>query len=81
MAGSVGEEIILGGYTVAGRDDWSRAEAELGDMGCDDDDALIRWCYTRLLMEEHSDAVVRLARALMDAGWLDGDEIDALLAQ
>ena len=50
-------------------------------MGCDDDDALIRWCYTRSLMEEHSDAVVRLARALMDAGWLDGDEIDALLAQ
>ena len=57
------------------RGDWASAEAELGDMGCDDDDALIWWCYTRSLLEGHSDAVVRLARALMDAGWLDGDEI------
>ena len=81
MAGSVGEEIILGGYSLGGRGDWAQASEWLEYLGYDDDGAAALWDYTASLMAGHRGAIMRLARALMDARSLSGDEIDALLAE
>jgi hypothetical protein len=52
-----------------------RSSPHLGHF--DGGDAL--WLWTFKFLAEHEDLIVRLAAALMDAGSLDGDEIDALV--
>jgi hypothetical protein len=71
---------VLGDYDDVGVEvDWKRASARLERLGCDDDDALLWWCYTGEMLLPHVDVIVRLATALFHAGSLSGDEIDALL--
>ena len=70
---------MLGDYDEVGVEvDWERASARLERLGYfDGGDALWRWTFD--LLREHEDVIVRLATELFHAGWLDGDEIDALM--
>ena len=61
--------------------DWQRALMRLACLGYDDDGSAELWRWTLDLLREHEDMITTLAAALMDARWLSGDEIDALLAQ
>jgi hypothetical protein len=79
MAGSVGEQLFLGDYTVGGRGDWEQASEWLEYLGYDDADAAMWWRWTLDLLREHVDLIERVATALMGARWLSGDEIDALV--
>jgi hypothetical protein len=49
-------------------------------LGYDDGGAML-WGWTIDLLRKHQDLIVRLATELWDAQKLDGDEIDALIAQ
>ena len=79
MAGAISEALVLGDYDDVGVEvDWKRASARLERLGYfDGGDALWRWTFD--LLREHEDVIVRLATELFHAGWLDGDEIDALM--
>jgi len=55
MAGSVGEALLLGGYSVGGRGDWAQASKWLEYLGYDDDDAAVWWRWTLDLLREHED--------------------------
>jgi hypothetical protein len=79
MAGAAGEVVILGDHHPTGlKEDWERAQLRLARLGWDDGGAEL-WRWTVSVLAAHSDAVVRLASALMDARSLSGDEIDALM--
>ena len=81
MAGAVAEGVALGGYDSVGlKEDWRRASERLRRLGYDDGGAML-WGWTIDLLREHEDLIVRLATELWDAQTLDGDEIDALIAQ
>jgi hypothetical protein len=81
MAGAISEALVLGDYDEVGVEvDWERASARLERLGYfDGDDAL--WARTFDLLREHVDVIERVATKLFHAGWLNGGEIDALLAR
>ena len=75
MGGAIGEALVFGGYDEHGASwDWEIATELMDGMGVDDGgEALWRWTFALML--------VRLATELFHVQVLDGDAIDALLAQ
>jgi hypothetical protein len=81
MAGAIAETLVFGDYDRIGVEvDWKRASARMEELGVDDGGEAL-WAYTTELLAPHVGLIVRVSTALMDAQWLDGGEIDALLAQ
>jgi hypothetical protein len=81
MAGAVAESLVLGDYDEIGvMVDWRRASARVVDLGHFDGGAAL-WAWTFDFLAPHQRLIERVATELMDAPWLSGDQIDALLAE
>ena len=81
MAGACAEQLVLGAYDNVGvTDDWRLVTALMDGMGVSDGGEAL-WTYTNELLAPHQGLIVRLADALLHAQTLNGDAIDALIAQ
>jgi hypothetical protein len=79
MSGGAAERLVFGDF-IGIEVDRRNAAALMDELGVDDGGAAL-WAWTFAVLAPHLDLIVRVAEVLWDVKALDGDQIDALLAQ